>query len=95
MLLEQVSLFLGHSNTHPIFLLYNKMRGISQYLSLLEFNFILTRPTDRRTIQILPPDECIWGPTCRGEKLRCRFRRRLLVPKYFASSFLLGIRHED
>lgn len=34
------------------------------------------------------------GPQRQGEKLRCRFRR-LLFPKYFVLSFLLGTRHED
>lgn len=55
---------------------------------------MLTRPTNKRT-HILPPNEYIWGPRGRGEKLRCRFRRRLLFPKYFALSFLLGMSHED
>lgn len=89
LLLEQVSLFLGHSNIHPLFLLYNKKRGVSRYLSLLEDDFILTRQTNRRTAHILP------RPICRGERLRCRVSRRLLFPKDFAFSFLLGMRHED
>lgn len=86
LLLEQVSLFLGHSNIHPLFLLYNKMRGISQYLSLLEFNFILPRPTDRRTTHILPLMS-VYGAPRAGRETKVQVQKEASSPQVFCFLF--------